>query len=36
MGLLAFVVFVCPWMGVAAWSFVQSRRTGPRSPGSML
>ena len=35
MGLLAFVVFVCPWMGVAVWSFMQSGSVGAILPASV-
>ena len=34
MGLLAFVVFVCPWMGVAVWSFMQSGSASAILPAS--
>ena len=35
MGLLAFVVFVCPWMGVAVWSFMQSGSASAILPASV-
>jgi hypothetical protein len=29
MGLLAFIVFVCPWMGIAGLLWMKERQTRP-------